>query len=634
MIENSLRKRIFFVSLFFMFFGVSLLSAQTNYYIIKAEISEISTKKKARRNTYVLEKDEINKLQIKSNGIYRGPIRSLENAVAAWIYEGFESYTSYAILEGDNILSVAPKEDFPDLYEEIRYAFVQDRNACISKYDVVPSAAVEAKYQNETNVLLKKLHPRDYYFDLFSAGIKINFSYNYEKDVFETSSENELNFTNFVSNDTPKKGDRIHFYYNLKTPFPVKNVVFTIHNLDKRIYDSAVAEEFIDDKDFYRGFVIFTLKDDFTNGLFLKIEYDNQGERPDFEHEKNAFRLSEIIDSTDTAKEAEILKNGVKNGQKIVEVSSIQPFDNTAEPEIPEVKENTEEELIDNTLITPEDLDAEKKLLEQRLRDIEEQQRQQEELEKALAAAQKRNVPRQGKEFLHDFEPENAYDAPKSQKPKKTYESFEEFIEDPNEEDAEGKTLLIKAARMGNDWQIKALIASGADVNKKDRNGWTALMYSVRYQENLTAIDLLLKAGADPSLLNNFGVSALTLATCYNNNPAILEMLLTYFEPSNKDVLKSLTMLFINNQDSEFIQMAKLNCFLKKAVPLNTFYEGKTPLMYACQFGNSTAAIKLLLDNNANVTVRSSEGKTAFDYASKNTRLQHDEVYWSLNRKR
>ena len=66
---------------------------------------------------------------------------------------------------------------------------------------------------------------------------------------------------------------------------------------------------------------------------------------------------------------------------------------------------------------------------------------------------------------------------------------------------------------------------------------------------------------------------------------------------------------------------------------LNSFYNGKTPLMYAAQYCNSTSIIKKLLDNGAAVTIRAADGKTAFDYAKQNSSLPHDDTYWALNQK-
>ena len=39
----------------------------------------------------------------------------------------------------------------------------------------------------------------------------------------------------------------------------------------------------------------------------------------------------------------------------------------------------------------------------------------------------------------------------------------------------------------------------------------------------------------------------------------------------------------------------------------------------------------ILLENDAIITLRSTEGKTAFDYAKENANLAHDEIYWALN---
>ena len=72
---------------------------------------------------------------------------------------------------------------------------------------------------------------------------------------------------------------------------------------------------------------------------------------------------------------------------------------------------------------------------------------------------------------------------------------------------------------------------------------------------------------------------------------------------------------------------------MDKAVPLNILYDGKTPLMYAAQYGNSTKTLQVLLDNQSSVTMRSTDGKTAFDYATNNKNLAHDKTYWALNKK-
>ena len=252
------------------------------------------------------------------------------------------------------------------------------------------------------------------------------------------------------------------------------------------------------------------------------------------------------------------------------------------------------------------------------------QKQMEEELEKQKKASEKNR-----KEYLSDY---MVYDI----------ETIDDTISDtddyyrianPDEKDISGRTLLMKAARGGNEWELKQLIDSGADVNLTDDDGWTALMYAVRYSEGLECVQSLLDAGADISKKNKYGSTALVLASCYNGNPQILNLLLNAYKSSDKEVLRSLVFLLSEQNISERQQLTKLQLFMDKAVPLNVLYEGKTPLMYAAQYGNSTKVIKILLENQATVTLRSTEGKTAFDYATKNNNLTHDETYWELNKR-
>ena len=207
----------------------------------------------------------------------------------------------------------------------------------------------------------------------------------------------------------------------------------------------------------------------------------------------------------------------------------------------------------------------------------------------------------------------------------------DKLIAKPDVRDAAGRTLLMHAAKDGNEKEIKLLLKSGANVNLKDKDGWTALMYAVRYSSNLECTESLLEAGADISLKNKYGSSALVLASCYNENPLILSKLLLKYKSSDKEVLCSLIFLLSEQNISEKDQLAKLRFYIDQAVPLNVLYEGKTPLMYAAKYGNSTKIIKMLIDNQASPLLRSTEGKTAFDYAMDNNNLAHDETYWALN---
>lgn len=275
----------------------------------------------------------------------------------------------------------------------------------------------------------------------------------------------------------------------------------------------------------------------------------------------------------------------------------------------------------------------EEKLEKERLEKLaEEQKKEQEKLQKQMELElekQKAESVKKRKEYLSDY---MVYDI-------ETIDSIDaddspyERISNPDEKDNSGKTLLMKAAQAGNVEKIRQLLYSNANVNLKDNDGWTALMYAVRYSESYECVEELLQAGADSTIRNNYGSSAIILSACYNKNPKILKKLFEKYKSSDKEVLRAMIFLLTEHNISEEQQLSMLQIFMDESVPLNVLYEGKTPLMYAASFGNSTKLIKMLLDNQASPTLRSTEGKTAFDYAMKNNNLAHDETYWALNKR-
>ncbi len=237
-------------------------------------------------------------------------------------------------------------------------------------------------------------------------------------------------------------------------------------------------------------------------------------------------------------------------------------------------------------------------------------------------------VNRYQKENLLDYAPKKTPSLPKDEE-----EAEFKPVANPNQADSKGFTLLMKAAKNGNDFDIKNLIASGADLDLIDKDGWTALMYAVRYQENYSIVEALINAGARVKTKNKFEVSSLTLAASYNNNPQILKLLLESYNPSEKEILQAFTIMLSDNSNSDYSKISKIDAFVQKGININSFYNGKTPLMYAAQFSTSTIVIKQLLDYGAATTIRTVDGKTAFDFAKQNSSLSHDETYWALNKK-
>ena len=232
--------------------------------------------------------------------------------------------------------------------------------------------------------------------------------------------------------------------------------------------------------------------------------------------------------------------------------------------------------------------------------------------------------------YLYDFA-ENDSISESSEDEKKEY-TAEVKIKDPDSPDEHGVTLLMKAAKAGNDWDVKNLLLNGADVGRRDEDGWTALMYAVRYQNNLQIVKTLIEHGAITRVRNKYNTTPLLMAAEYTQNPAILELLLENRSGTEDEVFRAFMLTLSSTQGSMRIKETKIQLFLENmSIPINRIYRGKTALMHACQYATSTEIIKLLLDYGAKSSIRDADGKTAFDYAKENKNLSHDEIYWGLN---
>lgn len=510
--------------------------------------------------------------------------------------------------------------------------------------------------KNKDDVYIKYVHPRIYEFDLCDTENSVFLSYNKNNNLFDVS----IDFSKYVQNDLPQAGDKVIFYYKGYATKDGGSVKATVTGDNGEIItdeEKTFAKNLIK-KEVFDSNVSFVLNKDVKHTLNLYLWSTKQnvfGQIDQF-----FFKFKRVVETTNTQKEAIQEQNASKKNIEIVEVKTEitkdEDINALVQMDTPNLSGIDTQQLLESVQTEKQKLEeqqaeqerlalleAEKKKLEEEKRLQEEKQKelerikaQKEEeeriknqlaLEKALEQVKTKKSNNYEKEFLNDY---MIFDEVTVQN---NEDEIETIVENPDEKDSFGRTLLMKAAKAGNDWQISTLLKSGANVNLKDNDGWTALMYAVRYQESISCVDLLIDAGADIKTTNNYGTSALMIACCYNNNPEIIKKLLSYYTVTDKDVLKSLVLLLSESHTSEFTSIAKLKIFMELSVPLNTFYEGKTPLMYAAEYGNSTKIIKMLIDNNAITSIRSTEGKTAYDYACDNKNLKHDSNYWLLNKK-
>lgn len=200
-----------------------------------------------------------------------------------------------------------------------------------------------------------------------------------------------------------------------------------------------------------------------------------------------------------------------------------------------------------------------------------------------------------------------------------------------DEIDKKGVTSLMHAIKTANDWSCRKLLENGANVNAKDSEGWTPLMYAVRYQNNTQLVKLLLDHGANVDIKNNYNISAVTIAAKYSENPEIVSLLFSKSGRSENEMLGALVYAIIGFSQNEEIRLAKLNLFLNAGVRVNRFYRGKTPLMYAAEYSPSEKVIDALLEHGANPAAKNADGLTSFDFAKKNKMLSDNALLLRLN---
>ncbi len=71
--------------------------------------------------------------------------------------------------------------------------------------------------------------------------------------------------------------------------------------------------------------------------------------------------------------------------------------------------------------------------------------------------------------------------------------------------------LLIVAAKLGKNKIAESVLNEGIDINIKDENGMTPLMWAA-YHCNLNTVGFLLNKGADVNVKNESGYTALKLS--------------------------------------------------------------------------------------------------------------------------
>jgi ankyrin repeat protein len=182
---------------------------------------------------------------------------------------------------------------------------------------------------------------------------------------------------------------------------------------------------------------------------------------------------------------------------------------------------------------------------------------------------------------------------------------------------------IWKAARKGNIDAVQEHLASGADVNGKDKNGFTPLHIA----QSKEIVELLISNGADINAKNIFGGSPLHSAA-RGNKKEIVELLIAEGADVNAKEDGGQTPLH-NVAFSDQKEIAEI--LIAHGANVNQIDDERvwayTPLHYAV-IGESSEVIKLLISKDVDINANSYHG-TAFDVA---VELKHEGIIGLLRK--
>lgn len=199
---------------------------------------------------------------------------------------------------------------------------------------------------------------------------------------------------------------------------------------------------------------------------------------------------------------------------------------------------------------------------------------------------------------------------------------------DINKKDSQGYTPLTSAVRLGSLDATKFLLDHGAKVDVPDSDGWVPLLHAV-LRNDVPAIDVLVKKGANVNAHSPTGYTTLAIALEEKRFDAAKTLIDAGANVDEPTAAKKITPLMVTASEpppasrtkkllQKFDSIALARELIKRGADVDAkTTEGVTALMIAAARDNAPM-IGLLLQSGAKPDARNAEGETAQDIATKN----------------
>jgi ankyrin repeat protein len=180
---------------------------------------------------------------------------------------------------------------------------------------------------------------------------------------------------------------------------------------------------------------------------------------------------------------------------------------------------------------------------------------------------------------------------------------------EPSASENEEETIF-DCARNGNLECLRSLLEKGEDINKKNPDNYTPLMFAAK-EGHLDCVGYLLDKGADTTLVNYNNSTAFILA-CTNGQCDCIHLFLTKSVNYDTDIITALLLVseggFIDCIEMLFHMIVDINISNEK---------GETALIRASTKGQ-IESIQYLISKGSDLHIKTNDGMTALMYASGN----------------
>jgi uncharacterized protein len=184
------------------------------------------------------------------------------------------------------------------------------------------------------------------------------------------------------------------------------------------------------------------------------------------------------------------------------------------------------------------------------------------------------------------------------------------------------KEGLVEAARLGDKAAVRSLLKQHADVNARQADGATALVWAAE-RDDLETAELLISAGANVNAANDYGVTPLSLA-CTNGSAAMVGKLLQGGADPNAARWTGETPLM---RCARTGNVEAVKSLLSQGADANgrETRQGQTALMWAVA-AKRPEIVRLLIERGADAKVRSKSGFTPLMFAAQQGDLDSAQI--------